>query len=64
MLWKYWQWQCSYGALRAAVYEEVLGKVPMHNLEACSYGAVLLPTGGTSACARTNLIQSFVNLWY
>ena len=54
----------SYGALRAAVYEEVLGKVPMHNLEACSYGAVLLPTGGTSACARTNLIQSSMNLWY
>ena len=54
----------SYGALRATVYEEVLGNVPMHNLKACSYGAVLLPTGGTPACARTNLIQSFMNLWY
>ena len=54
----------SYGALRAAVYGEVLIREPMHNLEACSYGAVLLPTGGTPACARTNLIQSFMNLWY
>ena len=54
----------SYGALRAAVYGEILLQETMHNLEACSYGAVLLPTGGTSACARTNLIQSFMNLWY
>ena len=64
MLWKQETVAVLVMGLRAAVYGEVLIQEPMHNLEACSYGAVLLPTGGTSACARTNLIQSFMNLWY